>query len=99
MSHSFYPHIPITLLKSEIKKYHKKYPEYIHWIRSTKSRNNIGCDICENNNLGCPCQQQHLIVAKQMYDSGKALLKKTISYSFTVFKKWIYNSFLSRIFR
>ena len=75
MCNFFHPHTPISLLKSEIKKYHEKYPEYIHWIRSTKSRNSIGCDVCEDNNLGCPCQQQHLIVAREMYDNGKAVIK------------------------
>lgn len=72
----FYPHVPISLLKSEITKYQEKYPDYIHWIRSIRSRKGLGCNVCEENNLGCPCHQQQFIIAKHMYDNNKAVLKK-----------------------
>lgn len=75
MGPGFYPHVPISLLKSEVKKYHSEFPEYIDWVRNIKSRKGLGCQVCTDNNLSCPCQQQHFIIAKYMYDNGKAVLK------------------------
>lgn len=71
----FYPHIPIPLIKSQIVKYHKDYPEYIEWVRTQRARTGIGCKICKDFNMICPCAQQHHIVTKYMYDNDKAVVK------------------------
>lgn len=75
MVNFFYNHVPISLLKSSIIDYQNEYPDYIKFIRNQTTRNDIGCDVCTDNNLKCPCQQQHFIVARYMYKQNKAELK------------------------
>lgn len=70
----FHPHVPISLLKSQIKKFHSEYPEYIKWVQSKRFRVGPGCNICKINNLVCPCAQQHQVVARYMYDNNQAVL-------------------------
>ena len=86
----FYPHAPISLLKSQILKYHKEYPEYVEWVRSIKYRNNIGCSECKINNMICPCAQQHHIVARYMYDNKKAKLLNYESVTMFINSRKIY---------
>lgn len=71
----FYYHVPYPLIKSEYKKYTEKYKDFINWIRNNKNRNGIGCDVCIENNLKCPCQQYHYPFAIYMYDNNKAVTK------------------------
>jgi hypothetical protein len=70
-----YRHMPISLIKSLVLAFNKKYSDYINWIRNTKKRNNKGYDICEKYNLNSPCQQIHYPICKYMYSKGKAVLK------------------------
>tara|TARA_Y100000389_G_scaffold112032_1_gene109071 strand:- start:3291 stop:4265 length:975 start_codon:yes stop_codon:yes gene_type:complete len=67
-------HIPIPRLKSSMKQFQKEYSDYIKWVRNTKTRKNIGCNVCIN--LHCPCQQQHSLISYYMYKNGNAVLKK-----------------------
>lgn len=70
----WYPHIPIPRIKSITQEFQKKYYEYIEWVRGTKKRIGTGCNVCEVNNLLCPCQQQHFPLAYFMYQKGKGEL-------------------------
>ena len=69
-----YDHIPIPYIKSLVLEFNTKYANYIHWIRSTKTRNNIGFDICKKNKLNTPCQQIHYPILKYLYLKKKAVL-------------------------
>ena len=69
----FYPHVPIPLLKSVVSEYVDTYPKYIKWVRGYTIRNMIGCDMCAEFNLKCPCQQQHHTMARFMYDKDLAV--------------------------
>lgn len=70
----FYPHIPIPQLKSVVKDFYNEYYDYIEWIRNTKNRIGIGCNICSEYKLYCPCQQIHYPICKYMYLRNKAIL-------------------------
>lgn len=72
----FYPHVPSSLLKSQIIKFQKEYPDYIKWVRSSKIRIANGCAVCTKIKLKCPCAQQHHLIARYMYDNKKAVLKR-----------------------
>lgn len=63
----WYPHTPIPRIKSMTEQFQSKYPEYITWVRKTSTRIGGGCNVCEVNNLTCPCQQQHYPLAYYMY--------------------------------
>ena len=71
----FYKHIPITMIKSQAIKYHKEYKDYINFVRNVKKRETLGCTICEQHNLRCPCQQQHYPIHFYMYENNKAVYK------------------------
>lgn len=75
-----YKHIPISLIKSEVLNFNKKYEDYIDWIRSTKKRIDKGYNICEKNNLNSPCQQIHYPIAKYMYTHKKAKIANEKKY-------------------
>ena len=68
-----YKHIPLPQIKSCIIEFNKKYADYIHWIRMTKTRNRRGFDICEMSGLNSPCQQIHYPICKYMYLNDKAV--------------------------
>ena len=68
-------HIPIPRLKSQMIKFESRYSEYIEWVRSTRTRRQVGCDICTHNNLRCPCQQQHHLISYFMFKNKKATFK------------------------
>ena len=70
---SMYEHVPIPYIKSLVLEFNNKYSDYIHWIRSTKTRLNIGFNICKKNNLNNPCQQIHYPLAKYMYLKKQAV--------------------------
>lgn len=71
----WYPHIPIPRIKSLTEEFQKKYYDYIQWVRGTKKRIGTGCtNVCDVNNLLCPCQQQHFPLAYYMYKQGKGEL-------------------------
>lgn len=81
-------HIPIPRLKSSMKQFQKKYSDYIEWVRNTKTRKEIGCNVCIN--LHCPCQQQHSLISYYMYKNRNALLKdynKSNIYKYTTIKQ------------
>jgi hypothetical protein len=69
----FYPHIPINIIKSQMILYHKKYPDYINFVRNIKHRVTLGCHCCKKNNLYCPCQQQHYPLSHFMLQNNKAV--------------------------
>lgn len=71
----WYYHIPINLIKSQIINYHNEYKDYISFVRSIHSREKLGCNVCFNNNLKCPCQQQHWPIINYMYDNNKTAFK------------------------
>jgi hypothetical protein len=68
-------HIPIPLLKSAVIEFNKKYAEYIHWIRTTRTAKFRKKHICEQNRLRKYCQQIHNPIAKYMYSKKKAVLR------------------------
>jgi len=70
----FHPHIPIPQIKSSVIDFYNTYPEYIEWIKSTKSRKGTGFDICRKYQLNMPCQQIHYPTYKHMYSQNKAIL-------------------------
>ena len=70
----FYQHIPISYLKSQCKLFENTYPDYVNWVRSIKSRKDLGCDVCKG--LICPCQQIHGAIHSFMYNNGVTNLKK-----------------------
>jgi len=76
MVQNFYNHVPISLLKSSLIEYQQEYPDYIDFVRKNTTRSGLGCDVCGENNLKCPCQQQHFIIARYMYEQDKAILKE-----------------------
>lgn len=71
---NMYPHIPIPQIKSLVIEFYNLYPDFIDWIRKTKKRRSIGCNICRKYNLHCPCQQIHYPICKYMYHRDKAVL-------------------------
>lgn len=71
----FYPHVPVPLIRSEISAFHKKYPDYIRWIRTQRGRTGRGCDVCTKHNLKCPCAQQQHLITRFMYDRKRAELQ------------------------
>jgi hypothetical protein len=75
-NHQWYGHVPIPYIKSLLVEFNKTYPDFIHWIRSTKHRIKGGVDICQQNNLNEPCQQLHYPIAKYMYLKKQAIPKK-----------------------
>jgi len=66
----FYLHIPMARLKSIENEYKNQYPEYINWVRNQRVRNDIGCDVCRDSNMLCPCQLQNYIIARYHCDKG-----------------------------
>ena len=70
---SFYPHVPISFLKSQFSNFVTTYSGYIDWIRRERKRNNLGCDSCIN--MLCPCQQIHAPVL--IYTSNNNKTKYT----------------------
>jgi len=72
----WYPHIPISYLKSQVIEFEQAYPEYVNWIRATRSRDGQGHDVCEAMGLRCPCQQIHSTVGTFMYKNKKAVAKE-----------------------
>ena len=75
LAKGFYVHAPIPLLRSELKNFEKKYPDYVNWVRSHKRRATIGCTPCTKAGLPCPCQQIQMSVGPYMYDKGVAILR------------------------
>jgi len=76
-------HVAIPYIKSLCLEFNNKYADYIHWIRSTKSRFKKGFDVCNTYNLNTPCQQIHYPMSKYMYLKHKAIpvnLMKNIIY-------------------
>jgi hypothetical protein len=67
-------HIPLPRLKSECILFEETYNKYIKWIRNTKKRKGVGCDVCIKYNLKCPCQQIHSLINAFMYNRGKAAI-------------------------
>jgi len=53
----FYSHTPYPYIKSQCKLFEENYKDYYHFIRKTKNRKGIGCNVCKN--MVCPCQQVH----------------------------------------
>jgi hypothetical protein len=73
-TNEFHPHIPIPQIKSSVKDFYDTYPDYIEWIKSTKTRKGKGIDICKKYKLNMPCQQIHYPTYKYMYTHNKAIL-------------------------
>jgi len=73
----WFKHIPIPMIKSQIILYHKTYPDYINFVRKINTRETLGCNICNDYNLRCPCQQQHAPIAIFMYNNNKAIKLKS----------------------
>ena len=65
----FYPHVPISFLKSQFISFVNTYPEYIDWVRSQRTRKYLGCDTCKN--MICPCQQIHAPVLIHTSNNNK----------------------------
>jgi hypothetical protein len=86
---TFYRHIPINIIKSQMILYHKEYSDYINFIRIVKQRNTLGCSVCKKYNLHCPCQQQHYPLAHFMLKN-----KKAVEYDYSGLNKyWIMSKF------
>ena len=66
----FFKHIPITMKKSAVLKYQNEYSDYIDFVRSVKKREKLGCSVCIEHNLRCPCQQQHYPIHMYMYKNN-----------------------------
>jgi hypothetical protein len=58
---SWYAHIPIPYTKTEINEYLNKYPDFIEYIRSIRSRNDKikAAEACHKIGLTFPCLQLH----------------------------------------
>lgn len=65
----WYPHVPIAYTKSEIDEYINKYPDFIEYIRSIRTRKNDGHYQCYKLGLLYPCLQLHASINYQ----GKGL--------------------------
>ena len=74
MLNEFNIHSPIPYLKSEIINYQNKYLDYIQWIRNINTRISIGCSVCKENNLKCPCQLQKYPIINYIYKKNKGVL-------------------------
>ena len=59
--HFFYPHVPIPYTKTEITKYINKYPDFIEYIRSIRTRASLLQSTMDCNKIGLtlPCLQFH----------------------------------------
>ena len=89
MMSEFYVHVPINIIKSQMILYHKEYSKYINFIRTIKERKTLGCDICKEYDLHCPCQQRHYPLAHFMLKNDKA-----IEYDYNGFNLyWTMNKF------
>lgn len=75
IARGFYLHIPIPLLRSEMKNLERKYPEYVDWVRSHKTREGIGCAPCTKAGLPCPCQQVVMAMGPFLHGKGAAVIK------------------------
>ena len=74
-NYKWYGHVPIPYIKSLVIEFNKTYPEFIHWVRSTKNRINGGEDTCKKIKLNTPCQQIHFPITKFMYLKKQAISK------------------------
>jgi hypothetical protein len=72
-NYQWYKHVPIPYIKSSVLEFNQKYPDFIHWVRSTKHRVEGEMNICEKNKLINPCQQLHYPIAKYMYSKKQAI--------------------------
>ena len=73
-SNKMYKHVPSPLIKSLVIEFNKKYSDYIHWIRTTKTRVKRGFDECKLYGLNTPCQQIHYPLSIYMYSKNRAVL-------------------------
>ncbi len=68
----FHSHVPISIRKTSMKSYSKKYKDFIEWVRSFNSRLDLGCEMCESAGLQCPCQQFQGALSRHSLKEGKA---------------------------
>lgn len=72
----WYPHVPIPYTKTEINEYINRYPKFIEYIRSIKSREDKFYEACHNIGLTFPCMQLHAgvdFMGKGVYNNDHLL--------------------------
>jgi len=77
----WYPHVPTPYTKTEINTYLDKYPEFIEYTRSIRSRKNLDKSVCYDLGLTFPCMQLHTNVSYNSHQTnGKETEKEASDY-------------------
>ena len=79
-------HIPVPQIKSLVRQFNTIYSDYIDWIRSTRTRNGVGYDICTQYKLNFPCQQTLYPIEKFMASKNKTKVKNFSKTSISYYK-------------